>query len=299
MYTRQDKIMQIIAHTVLILASLLALLPFALLISASFTDNETAIVEGYRFIPSRFSTAAYEYIIHEWSTIGRAYIVTILVTIAGTLVALLISSMLAYTLAQNNLPGKAILTFYVIFTMLFNGGIVSTYLVYTKIFSIKNTIFALLIPNLLMNAFNLILVRNYFANSIPTELLEAPRIDGAGEMTIFWHIVLPLSKPILATVGLMYALGYWNDWTNGLYFLDDKYGSLYYSIQNVLNRINENISFLANNSSQLGTVVDVSALPTTTMRMAIGIVGIIPILAAYPFFQKYFVKGITIGSVKG
>lgn len=299
MYTRQDKIMQVIAHTVLILASLLALLPFALLVSASFTDNETAIVEGYRFIPGKFSTAAYEYIIHEWSTIGRAYIVTILVTIAGTLVALLISSMLAYTLAQNNLPGKGILTFYVIFTMLFNGGIVSTYLVYTKIFSIKNTIFALLIPNLLMNAFNLILIRNYFANSIPTELLEAPRIDGAGEMTIFWRIVLPLSRPILATVGLMYALGYWNDWTNGLYFLDDKYGSQYYSIQNVLNRINENISFLANNSSQLGTVVDVSALPTTTMRMAIGIVGIIPVLAAYPFFQKYFVKGITIGAVKG
>lgn len=299
MYTRQDKIMQVIAHTILILAALVALLPFVLMVSASFTDNETAIVEGFRFFPSRFSTAAYEYIIDEWSTIGRAYVVTILVTVIGTLVALLISSMLAYALAQKNLPGKRILTFYVIFTMLFNGGIVSTYLVYTKIFSIKNTIFALLVPNLLMNAFNLILLRNYFTNSIPTELLEAPRIDGAGELTIFWRIVLPLSRPILATVGLMYALGYWNDWTNGLYFLDDRYGSQYYSIQNVLNRINENISFLANNSSQMGIVVDASTLPTTTMRMAIGIIGILPILLAYPFFQKYFVKGITIGSVKG
>lgn len=299
MYTRQDKIMEIISHVVLIVGSLSALLPFVLLVSASFTDNETAIVEGYRFIPSKFSTAAYEYIIKEWRIIGRAYMVTILVTVVGTFIALLISSMFAYSLAQKDLPGKSFLTCYVIFTMLFNGGIVSTYLVYTKVFSIKNTIFALLVPNLLMNAFNLILLRNYFQNSIPTELLEAPRIDGAGEITIFRHIVIPLSKPIFATVGLMYALGYWNDWTNGLYFLDDKYGSQYYSIQNVLNRINENISFLANNSSQLGMVVDASALPTTTMRMAIGIVGVLPILVVYPFFQKYFVKGITIGSVKG
>lgn len=299
MYTKQDKIMEGIAHVILIVGSVLALFPFILLVSASFTDNETAIVEGYRIIPGKFSTAAYEYIIREWSSIGRAYFVTIVVTIAGTFIALLISSMFAYTLAQKDLPGKSILTFYVVFTMLFNGGIVSTYLVYTKIFNIKNTIFALLVPNLLMNAFNLILLRNYFANNIPTELLEAPRIDGAGELTIFRCIVTPLSKPIFATVGLMYALGYWNDWTNGLYFLDDKYGSQYYSIQNVLNRINENISFLANNSSQAGMVMNASALPTTTMRMAIGIIGILPVLLAYPFFQKYFVKGITIGAVKG
>lgn len=299
MYTKQDKIMEGIAHVILIVGSVLALFPFILLVSASFTDNETAIVEGYCIIPGKFSTAAYEYIIREWSSIGRAYFVTIVVTIAGTFIALLISSMFAYTLAQKDLPGKSILTFYVVFTMLFNGGIVSTYLVYTKIFNIKNTIFALLVPNLLMNAFNLILLRNYFANNIPTELLEAPRIDGAGELTIFRCIVTPLSKPIFATVGLMYALGYWNDWTNGLYFLDDKYGSQYYSIQNVLNRINENISFLANNSSQAGMVMNASALPTTTMRMAIGIIGILPVLLAYPFFQKYFVKGITIGAVKG
>ena len=149
-----------------------------------------------------------------------------------------------------------------------------------------------------MNAFNLILIRNYFVNNIPPALMEAARIDGAGEFTIFGKIVIPLSLPILATVGLMSAIAYWNDWTNGLYFLNDKDGSHLYSIQNVLNRMNENINFLANNSSTTGGMLDSSALPSTTVRMAIAVLGILPILAAYPFFQKYFVKGITIGSVK-
>ena len=298
MHSKEDRITQLTAHFVLLLLTMAALLPFVLLIAASFTDNTVAIAEGYRFFPSKYSTEAYSYILREWGTIGRAYGVTILVTVAGTAVSLLISSMLAYTLAQKGLPGRGILTFLVVFTMLFNGGIVSSYFIYSNVFHIKNTIAALIIPNLLMNAFNLILIRNYFVNNIPPALMEAARIDRAGEFTIFGKIVIPLSLPILATVGLMSAIAYWNDWTNGLYFLNDKDGSHLYSIQNVLNRMNENINFLANNSSTTGGMLDSSALPSTTVRMAIAVLGILPILAAYPFFQKYFVKGITIGSVK-
>lgn len=298
MKTREDKITQIIANVTLCLISLTALIPFVLLIIASFTDNTTAIANGYSFFPAKWSLEAYEYIIKEWTTIGCAYGVTIFVTVVGTAVSLIITSMLAYALSKTGLPGGRILMFMVVLTMLFNGGIVSTYFVYTNVFHIKNTIFALLVPSLLMNAFNIILVKNYFSNSIPPALLEAAKIDGAGEFTVFFKIVLPLSLPVLATVGLMTALGYWNDWTNGLYYLTESGGSHLYSIQNILNSINENVSFLANNSSQLGGTIDTSQIPSTTIRMAIAVVGILPILLAYPFFQKYFVKGITIGSVK-
>ena len=298
MYTKQDRRMQLFAHMILILITIIAILPFVLLVMVSLTDNDTAIAEGYRFWPGKFSLDAYGYIIDEWSTIGRAYGVTIFVTIIGTAGSLIVSSMFAYALSHKDLPGRKLLTFLVVFTMLFNGGIVSSYFIYTNVFNIKNTIFALLIPNLFMSAFNLILLRNYFETNIPSALLEAANIDGAGEWILFIKIVIPLSLPILATVGLITAIGYWNDWTNGLYFLNDRDGSHLYSIQNVLNRINENINFLANNSSQLGMRTDASQLPTTTMRMAIAVVGILPIMVFYPFFQKYFVKGITIGSVK-
>jgi len=298
MRTREDKITQAIANLALTILGLCAIIPFILLIIASFTDNTTAVANGYTFFPAKWSLEAYQYIIREWTTIGRAYGVTIFVTVAGTALSLMITSMLAYALSKERLPGRKILSFMVILTMLFNGGIVSTYFVYSNLFHIKNTIFALLVPNLLLSAFNIILAKNYFKNSIPAALLEAAKIDGAGEFKVFFQIVIPLSLPVLATIGLMTALGYWNDWTNGLYYLTENGGSKLYSIQNILNSINENISFLANNSAQLGSTVDVSQIPSTTVRMAIAVVGIFPILVAYPFFQKYFVKGITIGSVK-
>lgn len=288
---------RIAAHIVMVILSLCAILPFILLISASLTDNSTAIVEGFKFIPSKWSLAAYEYIIEDWSTIGRAYLMTFLVTIIGTAISLLITSMFAYALSNKNLPGRGVLTFLVVFTMLFNGGIVSSYYMWSNVFKIKDTIWALILPNLLMNAFNVILVKNYFQNSISPSILEAARIDGANEFMTFFRIVMPLSLPILATVGLMTAIAYWNDWTNGLYFLTERNGSHLYTIQLVLNSINENIQFLANNSellAQTGT----ANLPSTTMRMAVAVFGIVPILVAYPFFQKYFVKGITLGGVK-
>ena len=178
--------------------------------------------------------------------------------------------------------------------MLFNGGLVATYISYVTIFNIKNTIFALLVPNLLMNAFMIMLARNYFENSIPEEIYESARIDGASEMCIFIKLVLPLSVPILATVALMGGIAYWNDWQNSLYYIDDK--SLY-SIQAVLNSINEGVAAIASLGNSAG--VSSADLPTTTIRMAIAVVGILPILIIYPFFQKYFAKGLMAGAVKG
>ena len=281
------------AHAVLILLTLAAIVPFVLLIIASFTDNNVAITEGFSFFPSKWSTDAYQYIVNEKDTMLRAYGITIVVTLIGTTLGLLISVMLAYSLANSDLPGRNFMTFFVTLTMLFNGGLVPTYLIYTNVFHIKDTLAALIVPNLLMNGFNVILIRNYFATGVPTVLYEAARIDGASEFYIFYRIALPLSKPILATVGLLMGIAYWNDWQNGLYYLSD---TSLYSIRNILNRIHENISFLASNST---SGVKISDLPTSTIRMAIAVIGILPIVCIYPFFQEYFVRGIAVGAVKG
>lgn len=292
---KESTIWQIIAHTVMILGSLMALLPFVLLVIASFTDNQTAIVNGYSFFPAKWSLEAYQYIAREWMTVGRAYLMTIIVTVIGTVVSLVLTSTFAFAVSNDRLPGHKILMFLSIFTMLFNGGIVASYYVYSNIFHIKDTIFALIVPNLLMTPFNVVLVKNYYQNSISPSILEAARIDGASVFQVFKKIVIPLSVPILATIGLMTAIAYWNDWTNGLYFLTERNGVKLYTIQLVLNKINENINFLANNSE---LAAKAASLPSTTMRMAIAVVGVLPIIIAYPFFQKYFVKGITLGGVK-
>ena len=295
MKTKSQKRWSFAANFILSVVSFLAIMPFILLVIASLTDEQVAMTDGYSYFPAKWSTAAYGYIISQAAMIGRAYGMTIIVTVIGTVIGVVMTALLAYMLAQKNLPGRKLLNFYVVFTMLFNGGLVPTYIMYVKTFHLKNTIGALIIPNLLMNAFMIMLVRNYFEHSIPEELYEAARIDGASEYYNFFHIALPLSVPILATVGLMTGIAYWNDWQNGLYYLDDK-GKNLYTIQNILNNINENIAFLASNAS---TGVNLAELPTTTVRMAIAVVGILPIIIVYPFFQKYFAKGLTMGAVKG
>lgn len=290
---------QVASHIVLALFSLAAIVPFILLVIASFTDNQWAMVNGISFFPKEWSLTAYQYIANEWATIGRAYLMTMVVTVIGTVASLVITTALAYALTDRELPGARILSFLCIFTMLFNGGIVASFYIWTQVFHIRNTIGALILPNLMMSAFNIILVKNYFISSVPDSLKEAARIDGAGELRIFVQVVLPLSKPILATIGLMTAIAYWNDWTNGLYYLTERNGSHLYTIQIVLNTINNNINFLASHAGEMGATISTADIPSTTVRMAIAVVGVLPILVMYPFFQKYFVKGITLGGVKG
>ena len=299
MKSKEYKIMQVIANTVCGIVTLMAVIPFALLIMSSLTDNAWAVSNGFSFFPEKFSLSAYEYIAVQWGVIGRAYLMTIVVTGIGTMLSLGVSTLFAYGISRKGIPGMKIINFLLIFTMLFNGGLVATYYSYVNMFNIKNTIFALLFPNLLMNAFNVILIKNYFVNSIPESLIEAARIDGASEMGIFMKVVVPLSKPIIATIGLLTALAYWNDWQNGLYYLTDRGGAHLYTIQNVMNNINENLQVLLQNASRAASIgASASQMPSTTIRMAIAVVGILPLLVLYPFFQKYFVKGITLGGVK-
>lgn len=294
--SKDRKLWAMGSHGVLILFSLLAVAPFILLIIASFTDNTWATNHGFSFVPAQWSIDAYTYIANSWKTIGHAYLMTIIVTVIGTAGSIIITTLLAYTLSHTHLPGIKVLNFLTIFTMLFSGGIVASFYIWVNVFHVRDTAMSLILPNLFMNAFNIILVKNYYLTSIPSSLTEAARIDGAGEFKIFWKIVFPLSLPIIATIGLMTAIVYWNDWTNGLYYLTQRGGSQFYTIQLVLNQINENINYLATNASAVKTT---ALLPTTTVRMAIAVVGILPIVIAYPFFQKFFAKGITIGAVKG
>ena len=282
-----------VSHTVLFLLTFLALVPFLILISSSFSEDTQIIKYGYSMFPRGFSMDAYGYILTNFSVIGRAYGVTIAVTVIGTAASLIITNLGAYMLSQDDLPGVKVLMFLVVFTMLFSGGLVPTYYIYTQVFHLKDTLWCLIVPNLLLNAFNIILIRNYYRFSIPKAIVESARIDGAGEFTTFVRIVFPLSLPITATVGLLTAIMFWNDWQNGLYYLT---GTEWYSIQQVLRVMSSQITFLSNGTdSTQGVTRDI---PTTTIRMAIAVVAIAPILIAYPFFQKYFVKGITLGAVK-
>ena len=274
----------------------ITLLPIVLVVISSFTAEDALIQNGYSFWPQEWSLDAYYYMVKQGAVILRSYGVSIFVTVVGTLCSVLITTMLAYPMSRKSFKYRNVLSFFVFFTMLFNGGIVPAYIMWTQIFHIKNTIFALLIPNYLVNAFNVILVKNYYSNNVPDALLEAAQIDGASEMTIFRRIMLPLAVPAIATISLFTGLCYWNDWTNGLYYISNE---KLYSIQMLLMNIMNNIQALRANStaSLLGTgAVD---LPGTAIRMAMAVIGILPILLVYPFVQKHLVRGVVVGAVKG
>lgn len=295
----QGKKMKLWSHIILTMMAVIAILPIILLLIGSFTDNATALAEGFSYFPSKWSTEAYTYIINAWAMIGKGYANTILVTAIGTSVSLMITAMFGYGLTVKGLPGGKVIMTMLVISMLFNGGIVAQYFVYTNYIRIKDSYLGLIVPNFLMNAFNVILVMNYFRNNVSGEILEAARIDGASEFSVFWKILLPLSVPILATIGIMTGIGYWNDWMNGLYYLSPRHGGSYRTIQLILQEINNQVNFLASQASQMGVTLDTSQIPSTTVRMAIAFIGILPILIAFPFFQKYFVKGISVGGVKG
>lgn len=290
--SKEEKIFQITSHTVLCIMLVITMVPFLLLFMSSVTDEASLVENGYSFFPKKFSLAAYGYIINSGKEILHAYAITIVVTLIGTAAHLMMASMLAYPLSLD-IPGKKFFNFYIVFTMLFNGGLVPQYLMWTGTFHLKNTIWGLIIPSFMLGAMNTIIIRSFFKNNIPAALYEAARIDGAGEVSIFVKIVLPLGKPILVSMGVFAGLRYWNDWTNGLYYITKKD---LYSIQNLLNQMITDIQFLSSNNVSSGQIAQI---PATTVRMAIAFTAMIPVLILFPFLQKYFQKGMTVGAVKG
>ncbi len=292
----ESKTFNRVSTIILTILVAFAMLPIVLIVMASFTAETALIRDGYRFLPKEFSLNAYYYMIKQGKLILRSYGVSFLVTFAGTAISVLLTTMLAYPMSRKSYKYRNVLAFFVFFTMLFNGGIVPSYIMWTRFFHIKNTIWALMIPNYLVSAFNVILVKNYFQNSVPDSLIEAAQLDGASEFKIFFKVMLPLAIPSVATISLFTGIAYWNDWTNGLYYVTNE---KFYSIQQLLMKIMSNIQALRSNSnaSLLGT--GAVELPSTSVRMAMAVIGILPIVLIYPFVQKYLVKGVIVGAVKG
>ena len=218
----ESKVFNRVSTTILTVMVTLTLLPILLIIIASFTEETSLLQNGYSFIPKAWSFDAYYYIIKQGSVILRAYGVSVLVTVVGTVLSVAITTTLAYPMARTSFRYRNVLSFFVFFTMLFSGGIVPSYIMWTNYFHIKNTIWALIVPNYLVPAFNVILVKNFYANNIPGSLIEAAQLDGATEMQIFRKLVFPMARPVVATISLFTGLCYWNDWTNGLYYVDTR-----------------------------------------------------------------------------
>ncbi len=291
----KNRAFQVAANLIMILLAFCCVAPFILLIVSSFTDDKVLTTFGYSFVPRGVSLEAYRYLLSDSTSIFRAYGVSIFVTVIGTVSNLVLTTLYAYPLSRKDLPGRNIFAFVLFFTMLFSGGLVPSYIMWTRTFHIQNTVFALLIPNLLMGAFNVIMMRTYFTTNVPDAVIEAARIDGANEFRILRSVVLPMATPILATLSLLVGLAYWNDWANGLYYIND---SNMFSVQVLLMNIQRNLDALRQ-SAQNGGNITTANLPSTSVRMAITVMGILPIMVIYPFLQKYFVKGIAIGAVKG
>ena len=295
----RNSIVIIVAYVVLGIISFMCIAPVVLMAVASLTDNDVLNLYGYTYFPQKWSLEAYEFLIKQGTVISKSFLNSVLVTFMGTALGIMVTVLLAYTISRKELVGRKLIMLFVFFTMLFNGGLVPTYLMYVNYFHIKNTIWALIIPNLLLSANNVLMIRSYFMTSIPEALYEAAKIDGAGHTKIFFQITFPLGKPILVTMGLFSALAYWNDWTNGLYYLSGNQGQKLYSIQNLLNQMITDIQYLASGKVAGNIGAEVAKLPTTSIRMAIAFIAMLPLFIIYPFLQKYFAEGITLGAVKG
>ncbi len=283
-------------HIIFIFCSAIAILPVLLVVAISFSSEDSINKYGYSFVPHEFSTYAYRYVFSDPHVLLRAYGNTIFATVVGTLACLIITSALAYPLSRKNMPYRRFFTTFVVITILFNGGLVPWYIVMKNYLHFNDNIWALVVPGLMLNGFNVLIMRTFFSSTIPTELLEAANMDGAGELRIFAQIVIPLSKPVYATIGLFATLAYWNDWYNSMIFQVNHDN---YSMQYVLQSILLNLQYLQQNSRSNNMTASLAALPQETSRMAMAIIAIGPIIFAYPFFQKYFIKGLTIGAVKG
>jgi len=288
------KLFKFISYTIIVVASLASLLPFLLIISASLTSNDAITKYGYHFIPTEFSLEGYRMVFRFPQDVLRAYGVTASVTVVGTLLGLLCMTMAGYVLSRKDFKARNVFSFYIYFTTLFGGGLVPWYILITKYLGWMDSFKALIVPSL-MSPFLIILMKNFIKSAVPEELFESAKIDGAGNFRIYWQIVLKLAMPGIATVALFLALHYWNDWFSSSMFINDthKYQLQFY-LYNVINSSN----FMA----QMGVSTGVSLsgdLPSESMKMAMAIVVTGPILFLYPFIQRYFVKGLTIGAVKG
>jgi putative aldouronate transport system permease protein len=284
-----------ILNVLLIFLCIVTLIPIYVIVIASVTSESSLAINGYRLWPEEFSGMAYRFLFSQGSIVMTAYMNTIISTVVGTVMSVIMVGLYAYPLSRDNFKFGTFFTFYAFFTMLFSGGLVSYYMVTRQVLLLHNTLWALFLPSA-FSPFWVIVMRTFYKLNVPNEILEAARIDGASEWRTFIQIVIPLSIPGLATVALFSAIGIWNNFFNALLLVDDaQYYSLQFTIYTTLN----NIRFLLENADKMQGLVNLSDLPSQTFRMAMAVVTVGPIILAYPFFQRFFIKGLTIGAIKG
>lgn len=285
---------KLIIHFVFILVSIVMLYPVLLVIGVSFTDQDVLVREGYKLIPSKWSIEGYKFAFTS-GAIGRAYLVTIAASAIGTFLSVMIQMLYAYPLSQKRFKHRMFFTFFAYIVTLFGGGLVPWYMVCTKLLHLNDTFLALFVPSL-WSFWNVVILRTFITSTVPNEMLEAARIDGCSETRIFWTMIIPLSKAGMATIGLFSLLGLWNNYYNAMMLINDE---KYYPLQYYLQRIFLNIQELAKNSTSSASSAIAKQIPRETARFAMCVLTMGPILVVYPFFQKYFVKGMVVGSVKG
>ncbi len=292
---KNKKKPQILIHLIGMIYLVLCIIPFILLISASLTNAAALSEEGFRLIPAEFDLTAYEYIFKSPVKILRSYAVTFFVTAATVAGGVFIMSMIGYTLSRSNCRFARPLSFYVFFTLLFSGGMVPSYILMTQVLHWKDTYLVMIVPSLVY-AFHVIMIRTFF-QKLPAELFESAKIDGADEFVIYFKIALPLSVPVLTTVAFFTAMSKWNDWQTGLLYITKEEME---PLQYMLYRIQQNIQSLLTALRQGGGIsVDVRNIPGQNLLMAMAMVAAGPMLVVFPFFQKYFISGLTVGAVKG
>ena len=295
----EKNLISVRANTVLLiilgLLALVCVLPMILVVIVSFSSEQSIFENGYSFFPSEFSLAAYEYFLKLGDQIFRSYGISLFVTVFGSLFSLTVTAMFAYVLSRPDYRYGRLFTLLLLFTMLFNGGLVPGYMVNTQLLGLRDSVWALIFP-MSLNAFYVVVLRTFF-KSIPLEIIEAARIDGAGEFRTFAKVVLPLSKPGLATIGLFTVIAYWNDWFLGMLYM---FETKNYPIQTLLQSMQNSMEALSQSSSNALEYAEMAKnVPTDSGRMALTVMVVLPVMLAYPFFQKYFVKGLTVGGVKG
>lgn len=284
---------EIITYTLLTLGSVICVVPFIMILSGSFSDNRTILVEGYSLLPRNFTISAYQTVFKAPKDILQAYKMTIYYTGLGTLLGLLMITLTAYVISRKEFKYRNTVSFLIYFTSIFGGGMIPWYLMYANVLGMKGSTFAIWFPAL-MSPFLVILMRTYVTGSVPDAITESAKIDGAGHLTIFTRIVLPVLGPGLATVGLFLALGYWNDWyRSSMFSTDSSTWELQFYLYDMLNASTA-LKQMAQNSS-----ISTKDLPTESVKLAMSVVATGPVLLFYPFVQKYFVSGITVGAVKG
>lgn len=291
--SRADKTFNILAFSLVGIAAIICVLPFVLVVSGSLTDNYVILTEGYSLWPKQFSLDAYKTIFGNPASILQAYKMTIYYTVVGTATGLFVTTMTAYVVSRKEFKYRNVVTFLLYFTTIFGGGMIPWYLLYANVLNLKGTTFVIWFPGI-TSSFLVILMRTFITGSVPDAIAESAKMDGAGQFTIFTKIVMPVLKPGLATVGLFLALGYWNDWYRSSLFStsSDTYELQFY-LYNMLS------ASTALKDLTVGTTISIDNLPTQSVKMAMAVVVTGPMLLLYPFVQRYFVSGITVGAVKG